>query len=411
VSDNENIDLKARLGRKRLRTSSQKDLESSLPGQEQGYERPPTGEMRSVSDDNMPVPGMPSVPAPGQPYTTGAVPTQAVAAPVQIDFTVGKSSKMTYIIIAICCALPALGLGYCTGNRVEQNSLVNKATDDAKSLKATFDLINQDLSKFQTAFAAPPSTVAGWLTLAQDLTLKDPDIGELAGFKLNYIPTPKQRKEFMGNLVSFYSLLIIIKDEYNNLMGHVIDLDTYKGIIAGMDTVEEKQIIEEGKDAYLANVLQRLIKYKAKTVQERGEAAVKDGKDVPKFVMLWDGGTTKTVVIPLQAEALVCPEAKKDKCEEYEKVVSYMGMEFPFELAKDVKAAEVKVAIRFGEVAQRSMEVMVKTELLDPMVPRLKNTIESFFRLQSHIKNANEMYVKLNPVVDAAAKRKKRGFI
>jgi len=342
---------------------------------------------------------------------SGAMPAPAPVAPAQIDFTIGKTSKMTYIILAVCCTLPALGFGYCTGNRVEQNGLVNKATDDAKSLKATFDLINQDLSKFQTAFAAPPSKVGGWLAFPQDLTLKDPDFGELAAFRLTYIPTPKQRREFMGNLVTFYSLLALIKEEYGNLMGHVLSLENYKVIVDGMDAVEDKQNTEEGKDAYLANVLQALIKYKAKVVQQRGEAAVKDAKGELKYVLLWDGGTTKTVVIPLQAEALVCPEAKKDKCEEYEKVVSFMGMEFPFELPKDVKATEVKVAIRFGEVAQRSMEVMVKTEILDPMLPRLQNTVESFFKLQRYIKDANELYVKLNPVIDGAAKRKKRSFI
>jgi len=411
VSDNENIDLKARLGRKRLRTSSQKDLESNIPGQEQGYERPPTGEFRAASDDGMPAPmGLPSVPAPGgMPMAPGAPAPAAV--PMNVDFTVGKSSKVTTIIIVLCCALPALGLGYCTGHRVEQNGLVNKATDDAKSLKASFDLINEDLRKFQAAFAAPPAKVSGWLAFPQDISLKDPDLSELAAFKLNYIPTPKQRKEFMGNLVSFYSVLFLIKAEHNNLMGHAMDLESFRGIIEGMEKAEEKQNTEEGKDAYLANVLQLLLKYKNKTVQGRGEAAMKETKGEQKFVMLWDGGTTKTVVVPLQAEALVCPEAKKDKCEEYDKVVSYMGMEFPFELPKDVKAAEVKVAIKFGEIAQRSMEVMVKTELLDPMVPRLKNTIESFFKLQGLLKDANEYYQKLNPVVDSASKRKKRSFL
>ncbi len=410
MSDNENIDLKARLGRKRLRTSSQKDLESNLPGQEQGYERPPTGEFRAASDDGLAPMGLPSVPAPGLPSAPGAAPAPA-AAPANMEFVVGKSSKTTMIVIAICCALPALGLGYCSGQRVEQNNLVNKATADAASLKATMDLINNDLGKFQTAFAAPPTKVAGWLAFPQDLALKDPDFGELAAFKLNYIPTPKQRKDFIGNLVSFYSLLILIKDEYGRFQGHIMSLEGAKDIITQMDKMEEKQIVAEGKDEYLLNIVTILRKYMVKTVQGRGEAAVKDAKDVPKFVLVWDGATTKTIVLPLQAEALVCPAAKNGKCEEYEKVLSYMGQEFPFDMPKDAKAAELKIAIKFGEVAQRSMEVMVKSEIVDPMVPRWQNAVDSFYKLQRYIKDANEIAAKLMPVLESAAKRKKRGFI
>ncbi|PKN22392.1 MAG: hypothetical protein CVU65_15230 [Deltaproteobacteria bacterium HGW-Deltaproteobacteria-22] len=410
MSDNDNIDLKARLGRKRLRTSSQKDLESNLPGAEQGYERPPTGEFRAASDEGIPTPmGMPSIPAPGMPSVPGA--PMPAATPVEIDYNIGKTSKMTYIILAACCVLPSLGLGYCSGQRVEQNNLVNKATKDAASLKATFDLINMDLGKFQTAFAAPPTKVAGWLTLPQDLSIKDPDFGELAGFKLNYIPTPKQRKDFMGNLVTFYSLIILIKDEYGRFQEHVMALDSFKDIVNAMDKMEEKQIVAEGKSEYLLNIISILRKYTIKTVQGRSEAAVKDAKDVQKFVLLWDGATTKTIVIPLQIDALVCPEAKKAKCEEYEKVVSYLGQEFPFEMAKDVKAAEMKVAIKFGEVAQRSMEVMVKSEIVDPMVPRWQNAVDSFYKLQKYIKDANEIAAKLMPILDGAAKRKKRGLI
>ena len=410
MSDNENIDLKARLGRKRLRTSSQKDLESSLPGQEQGYERPPTGEMRAASDDGMPAPGMPSVPAPGVPVMSPGAPAPAAAAPVEIDFAVGKTSKVTLILIAVCCALPALGLGYCSGHRVEQNNLVNKATDDAKSLKATLDLINNDLAKFATAFAAPPTKVGGWLTLPQDLALKDPDFGELAGFKLNYIPTPKQRKEFMGNLVTFYALLPLIKEEYGNFVGHVMALESAKGIVDGMDKLEEKQIVEENKDAYKLKVFQLLNNFTAKSIQIRNEAAVKEGA---KFMLLWDNDASK--IVPVQAEALVCPKEEDGttckKGKENEKVFMHDGKEFVLKADKDAKVAETKMAIYLRDLAPNSLNLMVKTEVVDPMLPRWANAIDSFYKLQSYIKDANELAAKLIPVLDAAAKRKKRGFI
>jgi len=412
VSDNENIDIKSRLGRKRLRTSSQKGLEGDLPEEMPG--RPPTGEMRAVSDEVMAVPPPMGVPAPGVPSMMSQPPASAgpeamAPAPVNMDFLPSASSKKMMIIVAICCALPALGLGYCSGHRIEQNNLVNKATDDAKNLKATFDLINNDLGKFQTAFAAPPSKVSDWLNFPQDLSLKDPDFGELAGLKLNYIPTPKQRRDFMGNLVTFYSLLVIIKDEYNRFLGHLAALDAAKEVVQEMEKVSEKQIVAEGKDEYLLNVITILRKYVAKVMAARTEDAAKEIKNA-RFVMLWDGSVANSKVVPLQAEMIGCPAEKKDKCEDSEKVVNFQGVEYPLSVPKDAKAESIKLAIRFGELAPGAIETMVKGEIIDPMVPKWTNLVESFYKLQKYIKEASEISSKLTPVLDQASKRGKRGI-
>ena len=410
MSDNENIDIKSRLGRKRLRTSSQKGLETDLPEEMPG--RPPTGEMRAVSDESMipppmgmPAPGMtPSMPGPAAPMAPEAAPVQ-----VNMDFIPSASSKKMLIIVAICCTLPALGLGYCSGHRVEQNTLVNKATEDAKNLKATFDLINNDLGKFQTSFAAPPSKVSEWLNFPQDLSLKDPDFGELAGLKLNYIPTPKQRRDFMGNLVTFYSLLVLIKDEYNRFLGHLAALDAAKEVVQEMDKVAEKQIVAENKDEYLLNVVTLLRKYVAKVMAGRVEDAAKEIKNA-RFVMLWDGAVSNSKVVPLQAEMITCPSEKKEKCEDAEKVVNFQGVEYPLSIPKDAKAESLKLAIRFGELAPGAIETMVKGEIIDPMVPKWTNLVESFYKMQKYVKDATEISSKLTPILDQASKRGKRGI-
>ncbi len=367
--------------------------------------------MRAVSDEGMVPPPM-GVPAPGMPPMPGQpAPAPEMAAPVSVnlDFVQSSSSKKMLIIVAVCCALPALGLGYCSGHRIEQNNLVNKATDDAKSLKATFDLINNDLAKFHTAFAAPPTKIGEWLNFPQDLALKDPDFGELAGFKLNYIPTPKQRKDFMGNLVTFYSLLVLIKDEYNRFLGHLAALDAAKEVVQAMDKIEEKQIVAEGKDEYLLNIITILRKYVAKVMGVRTEQAAKEIKE-SKFVMLWDGSVSNSKVVPLQAEMIGCPAEKKDKCEETEKVVNFQGVEYPLSIPKDAKAEGLKLAIRFGELAPGAIETMVKGEIIDPMVPKWTNLVESFYKMQKYIKDASEISSKLTPILDQAAKRKKRGL-
>lgn len=410
MSDNENIDIKSRLGRKRLRTSSQKSLENELPEEMPG--RPPTGELRAVSDESMMPPPPMAVPAPGMPSMPSPVaPVAPEAAPVNInmDFVPSASSKKVLIIVAICCALPAFGLGYCSGHRVEQNMLVNKATEDAKNLKATFDLINNDLVKFQSTFAAPPSKISDWLNVSQELAIKDPDFGELAGLKLNYIATPKQRRDFMGNLVTFYSLLILIKDEYNRFLGHLAALEAAKAVVQEMDKIAEKQIVAESKDEYLLNVVTLLRSYVAKVITGRVEEAAKEIKN-SRFVMLWDGSVANSKVVPLQAEMIACPSEKKEKCEESDKVVNFQGVEYPFSVPKDAKVESLKLAIRFGELAPGAIETMVKSEIIDPMVPKWTNLVESFFKLQKYIKDATEISSKLTPILDQASKRKKRGI-
>ncbi len=418
MSDNEKIDLKARLGRKRLRTSSQKGLENELPGGEETYERPPTGEQRAVSDafDGVPAPpSMPSVPAPGMPSMPMAAPQ---AAPAEIHFKAGGNTKLMLILVAVCVGLPALGFGWCTGHRKEQNNLVNQATDDAKLLKSTLDLALLDLSRFQQAFAAPPGDISAWLGIGKnaagdiELNMKVPDVGDLATMRLNYIATPRMRRDFLSNLINFYFGLNAINAEYARFLGFMYELEKFREVVDAMKAIEDKQIVAESKDEYLVLLLQRLNRYVIQVREARLKAVGVGDSKAKQYWMLVDGSIGAINVIPVQAEMLVCPAAK-ERCQEYEKVVRFgpEQSEFTREIPQNVKLTEARLVLEFQNVAEKSIDILMKTEIVDPMVPRWQNAVDSFYELRRLIRETNEAATKVIPVLDEASKRKKRSFL
>ncbi|MGM0597476.1 MAG: hypothetical protein ACQES9_10600, partial [Myxococcota bacterium] len=225
MPDDKKKDLKSRLGRRRLRTASRKRLEKQKKKEEspkQEMQRGPSGQQQRMPSQS----GETPVASSSGEATPGAAQGGQGAAPVKpenefnIDPNFGKTSKKMMIIIGILIIVPSIGFGYCTGNRVEQNQMANYAREDAAKILVDVESIQDNFNKLAGSFKSSPATISDWKKNFQSVSF-NPDLNTVGRSKLTWIPNPKERKDFMSNLVTYYSNIMTIDYFYNNFVNEI----------------------------------------------------------------------------------------------------------------------------------------------------------------------------------------------
>jgi hypothetical protein len=430
-------DVKSRLTRKRLRTSSAKNL---------NQETAPTSSEKDLAQGGTPsapslgtpsAQGMEGISAPGTQSSPGAVstpgdqgaPVDAAPQPMEIDLNFGKKSSLTMVIIVALFALPSLGLGYCVGHRVEQNKLANTARTDAKDVLIDFENVADSLKAFSDVFSSPPGKLGEWLTMDTTLSIKTADLSLLGRAKINFIPAPKSRKKFIENIVEFHSKVESIQDEYKQFKKFIAGLEKQKTLIAAVDK-DSKKIVGLKASEYFINLRTSLQKYtrkmkglrtkaivaEMKKEREKKKPAVKKGAT---FLLLMSGSTYTAEIIPVTPATKVCPEdkdgKKKEKCQEYEKVIlrGPKGMKKAYKSSVDQKILfkDSFIYMPMTRIAARSMKNMIKYEIQYPLYYSFRVGIERFYRIRKLIQQAQQLASEIIPVLKTAKGRKKRGMI
>ncbi|MBN2723031.1 MAG: hypothetical protein JXR95_03060 [Deltaproteobacteria bacterium] len=415
-------DLKSRLGRKRLRsTASQKNLEQ--PSAESYRGPAPSGEMGAasvppVSGPQGSVPQMPSQPAPGMDFTPdapGVAPQAAGAVVPQAAFepNFGKKSKLTMIIVAVIFALPAFGIGYCGGHRIEQNKLANMATKDAKSILNDIQEVHKAFTTASANFAAPPDKLSEWLTKFPSMSMKAPDLMLLGKAKLNFIPRPRQRKQFMNDLLSYYSAILLFNQYYAEFADFIDkNMKPLEPLFKGIDASEGKTLGEKMRN------------YMAKISKSR-KTKLADKKGL-HFLVLMEGSVHKSMIVPYDASKKACPQEPINcpctgknctpkcsaTCQEYEKVYVFNKKEYSLNpQKKDLKFKEAAVAVPFENLAKGAVDMILSQEVQFPVVYHISLVQQKFRNINKLIKQIEKLVPKVVPIVEDASKRKSRGFL
>jgi len=429
TEDNENKDLSSRLGRRRLRTASRKGMETQsapeLEGVQQGTGSVPSSQMPSVQAP--PAPGVSGEQAPvgGGAMSADAGPQAAPAPAVQIDFDAftKKGNKLAYILAGICAVL-GLGLGYCSGHRVEQNKLANMAKADAKNIFNDINNVQQTFNSLSKGFNAMPTKLTDWTKQFEKITMK-PDITVAGRSKLTFIPNPRERKAFLRDLITYYANIIQLNNLYNNYVDFINStIAPYTDLFAAIEKMPGK------------NTGDKLRAYMAKSIKERGKA-ITDKKGV-KFLVLMDGSIHRSFIVPFDARNMVCPTdvnlcpcdpASKPrkgqpctrkceaKCQDYQKVYSFklagQKREFTFNPAVNKKMlfTGARVALKFEQIAPRSLQMIASHEIMLPVSVFMAGAQFRYREIAKLIKATEKLPGNLLKTLKDASNRKKRGLL
>lgn len=417
--DNEKPDLKARLGRKRLgRTGSVKNLEQESGASMDSYRgSAPSGEMPAVTPQapgSFPPASAPS--APQQEVSFGApAPVAAQPAPLpefNFDPNMGKKTKMVTIIVAIAVGLPAFGIGYCGGHRIEQNKLANMATKDSKNIIIDLGEVNKSYSQVSALFTSPPEKLSEWVTKFPQTTIKTPDLLLLGKAKLNYIPLPRQRKQFMNDLISYYSAILLFNQYYIDFTSYIdTNLKPMSDLLKLIDAAPGKTLMEK-MNSFL------------RTTSKDRQAKLTSTKGA-KFIVLIDGHVRRSYILPFDPSLKVCPEDPvnctcdgkncKPKCEakcgEHLKIYKYDSKEFSFSpVKKDLDFKDARVAIPLESIGKHPIGEIIQWEIKLPLEHFVGIAAQKFANLSKLSKQLEGFMKNVFTTIEDASKRKTRGF-
>jgi hypothetical protein len=424
VPDDKKKDLKSRLGRRRLRTASRKRLEQQKKQEEapkQEAQRAPSGQQQRMPGQSVETP---VASPPGASAAPGVAQGEQSAAPVNPEFNIdpnfGKTSKKMMVVLAILIVLPALGFGYCTGNRVEQNKMANYAREDAGKILVDVKSIQTDFNKMAGSFKVAPKTISDWKKNFQPVRLK-PDLATVGRSKLTWIPKPNRRKDFMSNLVTYYSNIMTINYFYNNFVNDIqTQFQKHGKLFEDLSKENGKNIGEQ-----LKNYMKNLLKARQEKVTKKG---------APNFLVLMEGSPAKSVIVPFDETNLVCPSKPKNcpckrgskptetkdcerecpsNCQSYQKVYKYNGREYFLNTNnnKNIKYKDAFVAVKFEEIAPRSLNMIVKYEIKSPVIEFFKDIRGKFGFIQKMIKQTEKVAPELINTLEHAKERSERGLI
>ncbi|MBU1535764.1 hypothetical protein KKF84_10620, partial [Myxococcota bacterium] len=270
------------------------------------------------------------------------------------------------------------------------------------------------------AFDNQPTKLTAWSTQFEKMTMK-PDISIAGRSKLTFIPTPRDRKSFLRDLITYYANILTLNDKYNDYVDYINNsIVPYKSLFAEIEKTPGKNLGEKIKA------------YMSKSISGRSKAITQ--KKAEKFLLLVDGSIHRSFIVPFDLRYMVCPtdvnycacdksvKVKKgepcvrkcnDKCQDYEKSYKFQNKEFSFNPAinKKLPFSGARVALKFETIAPRSLNWISQHEIMVPVQSFLYGAKTRFNEIHNLIKKTEGLPGKILKTLGDASNRKKRGII